>query len=73
MKTSLNITLRKRKRIKLGNKGRETLLAAEWVDSELIENINKRSRFSRDWRIARKEKASEEIQKACKDRYIEQK
>ena len=73
MKASLNITLRKKKRIKLGKKGKETLMAAEWVDLELIENINKRSRLSRDWRRARKEGASEDIQKACKDRYIEQK
>ena len=48
-------------------------MAEEWVDLELIDNINKRSRLSRDWRRARKEGASEDIQKICKERYEQQK
>ena len=56
MKSTLNIVLRKKKRIKLGKKGKETMLAAEWVDQELIDNINTRSRLSRDWRIAKKKR-----------------
>ena len=49
------------------------MLAAEWVDSELIDNINIRSRLSRNWRIARKNNESEEIQKACKKYQKQQK
>merc|ERR1711874_415970 len=71
MKSTLNIVLKK-KRIMIGKRGKHTMLAAEWVDSELIENINIRSRLSRNWRIARKKNESEEIQKACKEKYEKQ-
>ena len=40
MKNTLNSTMRKRKKIKLGNKKKNMILAAEWVDEELIKNIN---------------------------------
>ena len=49
------------------------MLAAEWVDQELIDSIKTRCRLSRDWRRARKNGESEEIQKACKERYLQQK
>ena len=67
MKSTLNITLKKKKRLKLGRRGKTTMLAAEWVDQELIDNIKTRSRLSRDWRRARKNGEPEEIQKACKE------
>merc|ERR1711874_665725 len=63
---------KKKKKIKVGKRGQRTMLAAEWVDSELIENINIRSRLSRNWRIARKNNESEEIPKACKEKYEKQ-
>ena len=50
MKSTLNITLKKKKRLKLGRRGKNIMLAAEWVDQELIDNIKTRSRLSRDWR-----------------------
>jgi len=37
--TTLNSTMRKRKRIKVGGKGKNVILAAEWVYEELIRNI----------------------------------
>ena len=47
IKSTLNTTMRKKKRIKLGRKGKETILAAEWMDQEIIDNINLRSKYSR--------------------------
>ena len=49
------------------------MLTAEGVDQELIDNIKTRSRLSRDWRRARKNGESKKIQKACKERYEQQK
>ena len=72
IKTTLNTTMRKKKRIKLGRKGTETVLAAEWMDQEIIDNINLRSKYSRQWRYARKNKLQEEVIDSCKRRYIEQ-
>ena len=72
IKTTLNIVLKKKKRIKVGKRGKQTILAAEWVDSELIDNISLRSRLSRDQRIARRNNEPEEIQKACKEKYEKQ-
>ena len=72
MKYTLNSVLRKKKRIKAG-RGKKTILAAEWVDDELIKNIQIRSKMSRDWRIARKNKETEEIQLIYKERYENQK
>ena len=44
----------KKKRIMLGRKGNETLMAAEWMNQEIIDNINYRNKLSRQWRFARK-------------------
>merc|ERR1711913_225988 len=52
--------------------GKKTILAAEWVDAELISNIKLRSNYSRQWRLARKNKESEEVIEGCKRRYLEQ-
>merc|ERR1711874_146053 len=54
MKNTLNSTMRKSKRIKLRSSKPMKLLAAEWVDDELIGNIKLRSQLSKDWRYARK-------------------
>ena len=66
MKRTLNSVLLRRKRIKLGRKGKKAILAAEWVDKELIENIKLRSRLSRSWRFSRKNNLPKEIQEECK-------
>merc|ERR1711913_158773 len=52
--------------------GKKTILAAEWVDAELISNIKLRSNYSRQWNLARKNKESEEVIEGCKRRYLEQ-
>ena len=72
LKTTLNSTMRKKKRVKIGRRGKKTILAAEWVDSELLSNISLRSYYSRQWRIARRNKKSEEEIERCKNRYIRQ-
>ena len=64
--------MRKKKRIKVGGRGKKTILAAEWVDEELISNIKLRTSYSRQWRLARKNNSSEEIIEECKKRYLEQ-
>ena len=63
---TLDSTLKREKRIKLGRKGKKTILAAEWVDQELIDSIKLRSRLSRNWRYARKNGLSEDIQEELK-------
>ena len=72
LKNTLNSTLRKRKKIKLGNKNNNKILAAEWVDEELIRNIKLRTHYSREWRIARKNKSPPEVIEQCKSRYLKQ-
>ena len=47
IKTSQNKVLKKKKRIRIGRRGNKKIIAAEWVDIELIENINLRSSLSR--------------------------
>jgi len=72
MKKTLNSTMRKRKKLKLGDRKKNMILAAEWVDDELIKNIKLRTHYSREWRIARKNKSSPEIIEQCKNRYLKQ-
>merc|ERR1711874_531489 len=71
MKNTLNSTMR-RKKIKLRNNKNVKLLAAEWVDDELIGNIKLRSQYSRDWRYARKNKRPPEIIELYKSKYLKQ-
>ena len=40
MKHTLNYTMRKRKKIKTGRKGKNLVLAAAWVDKELRDDKN---------------------------------
>ena len=58
---TLNSTMRRKKKIKIGDKKKNLMLAAEWVDEELIRNIKLRTLYSREWRIARKNKSPPEI------------
>ena len=64
--------MKRKKRIKLRSKNNVKLLAAEWVDSELIENIKIRSKLSREWRHARKRKEPFKIIEQYKRRYLHQ-
>merc|ERR1711874_454115 len=72
IKTTLNSTMRKKKRVKVRGKGKKTILAAEWVDADILSNIILRSNYSRQWKLARKNKESEEVIEGCKRRYLEQ-
>jgi len=56
IKTSVNSTMKKRKKIRPGGKREIKLLAAEWVDRELLDNVKLRSKLNREWRYARKRK-----------------
>ena len=47
MKITVNTVLKMKKKVKLGRKVKKTILAAEWVDQELIENITLRNRLSK--------------------------
>merc|ERR1711874_360263 len=71
MKKTLNSTMRGKKKIKLGDK-KNKMLAAEWVDEELIRNIRLRTYYSSVWRIARKNKSPPEIIEKYKERYLKQ-
>ena len=66
----LNRTLRtvllKKKRIKVDKKGKKIILAAQWVDKELIDNLKIRSRLNRNWRHIKKNNLQIEIQEECR-------
>merc|ERR1711913_142668 len=72
VKTTQDVVLKKKKRIKVGKRGKQKVIAAEWVDMELIDNINLRSKLSRRWRSARKQNQPEEVLKAYKEEYEKQ-
>merc|ERR1711874_302898 len=71
VKTTQDVVLKKKKRIKVGKRGKQNVIA-EWVDLELIDNINLRSKLSRRWRLARKQNKPEEVLKAYKEEYEKQ-
>ena len=71
IKSTKDTVLRKRKRIKVGKRGKHKVIAVEWVDIELIDNINLRSKLSR-WRMARKQKEPKEVLKIYEEEYKEQ-
>merc|ERR1711874_379915 len=72
LKSTLNTTPRKKKRIKVGGKGSNKLFAAEWVDEELIRNIRLRTNYSKEWKKARKNKSPPDYNKQCKKKYMRQ-
>ena len=53
LKTSVEHTMKKSFKKKQGNKNQD-IKAAPWVDKELTDNIELRSKYSRNWRYARK-------------------
>ena len=71
IKIAQDKTLKKKKRIRVG-KREEKIQAAEWVGEELRDNIRKRSKLSRRWRMARKRKEPEQDVKRFEKEYKEQ-
>ena len=71
LKMSVEHTMKRSFKKKPGGK-EQTLKAAPWVDKELIDNIEIRSKYSRKWRYARKKGDAEEIEE-CKRKYFQQK
>ena len=47
LKNSMNKTMRRTARIKLGCRGNKKMIAGEWMDDELIDNIKLRCKYSR--------------------------
>ena len=72
IKISQERILKKSKKIKVGRKGDTRIAAAEWVDEEIIENIKKRGKLSRRWRIARKKGEPQETLDRYKREYKQQ-
>ena len=70
---SVNQTLRKRKRIRVGKKGNKLIRAAEWVDQELMDNIRLRMKLNRNWRFSRKNNYPTIVQEEFKQKYEAQK
>ena len=71
LRSSLEHTMRRKLRKKPG--GKKAMLAAPWVDTELIENTKLRAQLSKKWRYARKRKEPEEVLKVYRDKYLKQK
>jgi len=71
VKTTQDV-LKKGKRIKVGKNGKQKVIAAEWVDMEVIDNINLKSKLNRRWRLARKQNKPKEILKAYREEYEKQ-
>ena len=71
IKLSVDHTMKRSYKKKPGGK-KQTLRAAPWVDEELLDNIALRSKYSREWRYARKKGDVEEIER-CKKKYLQQK
>merc|ERR1712179_529884 len=72
IKDTLNVTMKKKKRIILGQKDNENILAVEWMNQEIIVNINYRTELNKQWRYARKNGESREIIEEYKRKYITQ-
>ena len=61
LKRTLSLKLHKKKRIKLDKKGKKIILAAKWMDKELVGNLKTKSRLNRNWRYAKKNKFPREV------------
>merc|ERR1711874_87687 len=53
LKSTIDETLKRRKRIKLAGKDQVRMISAPWVDEELIDNIRLRSYLNKEWKMAR--------------------
>ena len=73
LKISVNQTLRKRKKIRVGKKGSKLIRAAEQVDQELMDNIKLRMKLNRNQRYSRKNNHPDIVQEEYKQKYETQK
>merc|ERR1711888_463577 len=71
MKAAVNHTMKKTKLKRPGRKW-QTIRAAPGVDKELKDNVSLRSKYSREWRYARKRGNQVEIER-CREKYLTQK
>ena len=65
-------TLKKTRRIKIGNKGKRPVLSAEWMDAQAIVYIRERKIKSKAWRYARRRNAPQQDIDILKKSYEEQ-
>ena len=70
---TVKTVLLKKKRIKVKKKGNNILLAAKWVDNELIDNLKLKSILNRKWRKAKKDNLNTVIQEELRTEYFNQK
>ena len=70
---AVKIVLLKKKRIRVKKKGNKILLAAKWVDNELIDNLKLKSILNRKWRKAKKDNLHTDIQEEFRIDYLNQK
>merc|ERR1711895_189532 len=73
LKSTIDETLKRRKRIKVAGKNQTRMISAPWVDQELIDNIKLRSYLNKEWKIARARGEPKEILEEYKERYMRQK
>ena len=70
---TVKTVLLKKKRIKVKKKGDKILLAAKWVDNELIDNLKLKSILNRKWRKAKKDSLNADSQEEFRIDYLNQK
>ena len=70
---TVKTVLLKKKRIRVKKKGNKILLAAKWVDNELIDSLKLNSIINRKWRKAKKDNLQTDIQEELRIDYLNQK
>merc|ERR1711874_895030 len=70
MKSSINETLKRRKKVKVAGKNQVRMISAPWVDQELIDSIKLRSYLNKEWKLARARKEPSEVLEEYKNRYL---
>merc|ERR1711874_767036 len=73
LKSTINETLKRRKKIKVAGKNQTRMISAPWVDQELIESIKLRSYLNKEWKMARAREEPKEVIEEYKNRYMIQK
>merc|ERR1712030_41272 len=65
-------TLKKTRKIKIGNKEKKTVLSAEWMDAQAVVYIRERKIKSRVWRFARRRNSPQQDIIILKESYKDQ-
>merc|ERR1711874_594848 len=73
LKSSINETLKRMKKVKVAGKNQTRMISAPWVDQELIDSIKLRSYLNKEWKLARARKEPSEVLEDYKNRYLRQK